>query len=487
MKERETFPGKTYAVLSPNGCLVTKLDGNPILTLKPGVQDYFVAPAGKVLLTDDAADVTENFDGIHTVALKAEAGANKAMRSAMDSATEAATSATQAEESAAKLGDAALKSADNTFTGNNIFTGSINGVPAWMQEDMLSTMYRDMVLTEDEIKMIIPADVETWANYPVPNGDYKTVFIDDSHWKKVKRVFCKFSTSPWYPASLRKKSWGSFDEAVYFLTEKEQHIASFVLYAKKATLLAPKLNFSKDGYGPVMLRLVAYCEEATVYAPVCQNRLEMIMGDYVDSVPNLKSITVLGVNVHSVVKIVVKSPNQVLKTRAGFPEATKITISDMELNKASVLPILNNLLTYDSATMTAVPTLTICMHTDLQADEEVQAALALASTAVEDGGKGWQVTTQWNGTATASTFALRPTPPPPVYVKREQSEDGRYVDSANVRYSVDWGHMVTSPDGREPEELGYTLFATLDDALTEWGLTEYMEIPGEASPEQTEQ
>jgi hypothetical protein len=54
-----------------------------------------------------------------------------------------------------------------------------------------------------------------------------------------------------------------------------------------------------------------------------------------------------------------------------------------------------------------------------------------------------------------------------------------YVDSANMRYSVDWGHMVTSPDGKTPFELGYEEFATLEDALTTWGLTEYIEVPNE--------
>jgi hypothetical protein len=87
------------------------------------------------------------------------------------------------------------------------------------------------------------------------------------------------------------------------------------------------------------------------------------------------------------------------------------------------------------------------------------------------------MTVQWNGTATASTFALRPTPAPPVYVKREQSENGWHVDTSGTRWNVDWGHIITSPDGKEPEELGYTLFDTLEDALWFWSLTEYTEQP----------
>lgn len=139
------------------------------------------------------------------------------------------------------------------------------------------------------------------------------------------------------------------------------------------------------------------------------------------------------------------------------------------VDKASALRVLTTLPAYSSGTHR----ITIGIHIDHQADEEVLAAIEAATA------KGWQVTTQWNGTATASTFALRPTPAPPVYVKREQSEDGRHLDATNTRFEVEWGHEVHSPDGKTPLELGYTLFASLDEALTEWGLTEYMEIPNE--------
>ena len=59
MKDPITTPGKTYAVTSPNGCTVTTEDGLKILTVQPGIQAVFTAPAGKVLVSDDAAIVTE--------------------------------------------------------------------------------------------------------------------------------------------------------------------------------------------------------------------------------------------------------------------------------------------------------------------------------------------------------------------------------------------------------------------------------------------
>ena len=61
MKERETFPGKTYAVTSPNGCTVTTEAGITLAEIEAGKQGYFVAVGGKVLLSDDAAILTQLF------------------------------------------------------------------------------------------------------------------------------------------------------------------------------------------------------------------------------------------------------------------------------------------------------------------------------------------------------------------------------------------------------------------------------------------
>lgn len=119
--------------------------------------------------------------------------------------------------------------------------------------------------------------------------------------------------------------------------------------------------------------------------------------------------------------------------------------------------------------------LTVGIHIDHQNDEEVLAAIESATA------KGWTVTTQWNGTATTSTYSLRPTQSQPIYAKYEADELGMYIDANNVCYSVNWGHMISSPDGKSPEELGYTLFESIEEALTTWGLTEIMEIPEQES------
>lgn len=59
MKEVKTTPGKWYAVTSASGCTVTLTDGTVVLTVQPGIQGIFTAPAGSVTLSDDAAILTE--------------------------------------------------------------------------------------------------------------------------------------------------------------------------------------------------------------------------------------------------------------------------------------------------------------------------------------------------------------------------------------------------------------------------------------------
>ena len=56
-----TTPGKTYAVTSPNGCTVTTEDGLTLAEVEAGKQGYFVAVSGKVMLSDEAAVLTQVF------------------------------------------------------------------------------------------------------------------------------------------------------------------------------------------------------------------------------------------------------------------------------------------------------------------------------------------------------------------------------------------------------------------------------------------
>lgn len=136
-----------------------------------------------------------------------------------------------------------------------------------------------------------------------------------------------------------------------------------------------------------------------------------------------------------------------------------------KLNKTSVLRILNTIPTWTSGDHP----LTLGIHIDYQNDEEVLAAIALADiaqTPVADGGKGWTLTIQWNGTPTAqtvSTFGLRG---PTIYAKLGTVER---PDGTTENF-LDWGHYVSNA-----EENGYQEFSSKEEAYEHFNL----EMPSE--------
>lgn len=117
------------------------------------------------------------------------------------------------------------------------------------------------------------------------------------------------------------------------------------------------------------------------------------------------------------------------------------------LESYSVICICESLPEYTTGTHK----ITLGIHVDYQADEEVITAIQLAES------KGWTVTVQWNGTPRTEgedggRYGLRK---PPVYAKvvEWQACDGR------LRRELDWGQYVTNW-----EENGYQEFATVEEA-----------------------
>ena len=122
------------------------------------------------------------------------------------------------------------------------------------------------------------------------------------------------------------------------------------------------------------------------------------------------------------------------------------------LNKESALRILNTIPSYSSGTHK----LGLGVHIDHKTDEEVLTAIDNAEA------KGWTLTVQWNGTATAaaaSTYGLRK---PPIYAKAATIERPDGI----TEQTLDWGHYVTNW-----EENGYTEFASLEEAYAHFNLT----------------
>lgn len=61
------------------------------------------------------------------------------------------------------------------------------------------------------------------------------------------------------------------------------------------------------------------------------------------------------------------------------------------------------------------------------------------------------------------------------YFRKTESEYGTYVDEQGTRYMVEWCSAIYSPRNETPEQLGYEPFKNQDDALSEWGLTPYVD------------
>jgi hypothetical protein len=119
------------------------------------------------------------------------------------------------------------------------------------------------------------------------------------------------------------------------------------------------------------------------------------------------------------------------------------------MNKESTLRILNSIPAYTSGSHK----LTIGIHVDHKADDEVLAAIANAEA------KGWSLTVQWNGTPTAQasvTYGLRT---PPIYARVEERE----LPDGTTERVLDWGHYVTDPTG-------YEEFRSVEEAREHYGL-----------------
>lgn len=143
-------------------------------------------------------------------------------------------------------------------------------------------------------------------------------------------------------------------------------------------------------------------------------------------------------------------------TEFSIPELPKLSsigngFNGTQLNKVSVLKLLNQLPTWTSGDHLA----TIGIHVDNQTDADVLAAIADAEA------KGWTLTVQWNGTPTSgiSTLDLEE-----IYAKVVEHEMGDYTDENGNRCMLDWGHYVT-------DTTDYKLFFSLVEAEQYFKLT----------------
>lgn len=214
---------------------------------------------------------------------------------------------------------------------------------------------------------------------------------------------------------------------------------------KRAVLNSPKATTATElFYGEKAI------EYAEVYAPLATN-----CNWFAWKADNLKEVHFTGDNATMGVDSFARcyALSKFYGTLPKLSDAPGM-FSYCQLDKESTLRILNSIPAHKSGTHQ----LSVGIHVDHQNDEEVLAAIALADiaqTPVSDGGKGWTLSVQWRGTATAqtaSTFGLRRQP---IYAKVREAE----TPEGTTERVLDWGHYVTNW-----EENGYQEFASEEEA-----------------------
>lgn len=471
MVEVRTFPGKTYAVTSSAGCTVTTDDGKKLTAVLPDKQATFVAISGKVIIEgDDSADITPSNFSLAPIGADPVGAVEQAAALAQAAQSKAEQEAERAEGYAGQLGDAALKSKNNTFSGANTFNGTtaLNGTVSmsfeaadsfWQERQRFvgvthcSTIKALMdSLSNNEEKKLLSARIVS-GHY-----DLSTLVTVDGQWglalqDKLKRAVFNFPNAK---KVYEKHSAGTF---MYL---NAPACESFVMYMPEIQHLA------LFGYPP---RDMGKIERWYTPEAILVNLGDRIHMTGSISLPNCRYLTGglnFGANaeLHNYQRLKITAPKLAFVGSNVF--------SGCIFDKASVTTFLNSLPDWsggcsDNERGTPCKISTYGIHVDYQNDEDVLAAIDAATA------KGWTIGVQWNGTATASTFALRPSPPLPVYAKECTVTDGL----GNEHRSLEWCHQVSSPDGREPEELGYTLFESVEEARAHFNLPEPEEVPEE--------
>ena len=432
------------------------------------------AQTSKTAAAQSAADAQTSKTAAAQSAADAQTSKTAAAQSAADaqaSQTKAQQAAQQSADNAELLGDAALKSGDNIFTGSNVFEGITNLLPAdfWRY---------DCCTTGAEVRALA-GESENFANwvYPLRNvnltagaGGWGNLFTFKTQQKGERLyLYSEWSNLNTSGALL----WGKFVEnwagdtlMVYFPNMKGRAFHGFfTCTVVNVTIIIPNIT-SLNNYFFNFNEIKNLCIISKVES---LNPIDFWI--YGGGERRLKTLNLPLNKIKNVTWVNSAAMTQVL---SGFPFATVVNFQKAKLDKASVLRILNSLQTYDAQTMETVPELTLGIDPTLDGDEEINAALLNAQTAVEDGGKGWSVAVS-GFTITAggvATMALRK----PVYARRTRNDEGEYIDNDGARWSVRYGNTVLA-NWVANEQLGYEEFSTLEDALEQWGLSEFTPEP----------
>ena len=472
MKERETYPGKTYAVRSADGCTITDINGDLIKECAAG-QDYFVADVSRIFVSDDNAKVQQVFNLApqqRLTILGVLGGGVPVWLTQLNT------------ELTAMLDGSAFETA--WLAGKKQLIVHTDRVDDDMLAAVLSTAYAAVpagveVVQYNHILEISWRDINkyaactTAAEMKAVNPDYKNDLTSSGAW--VYPIPSMVSGSSLFSGAENMKS---FEADISHLTNINSMfycsgLDSEVVIRNALVTVATGVLAGSNNYGfythvtldlPNVTDITHICYHSSATLQVVKGNLDKVQ------IADAAFFGRYATDYYSILDFQIPLPS-LSDGRQMF--------NRMGLTKASVLLICDSIPPYEDG---STHDILLGIHRDLQADEEVLAAIERAN------GKGWTVSVQWNGhwvslPKAATTYSLRRPAAPPVYAMLKRDANGEFVDATNTRYMVDWFHELHRADGVEPEELGYTLFESLEAALTEWGLTEYMEIPEEPKDE----
>lgn len=441
-----TTPGKTYAVTSPNGCTVTTDDGLTLAEVEAGKQGYFVAVSGKVLLSDEAAVLTQVFKlapqqrlailGVLGGGVPAWLAPLKAELTALldGSKFELAWLAGEkklvvhTDRISDELGDAVTALLERVLP-QNIEVARYNHTFEISWRDLDPALPPELAGKYNECKngaemQAVDADYGNDLTedgrflYPIESMEYGFLSANDEY--NVPGIFRgnKKLKKLWKNTTLKNLKKGGYawtrENAMFELSGLEELPPSLTLEnLKDGQHMFASTNIQTI---PANVNL----SKATNLASMFENCKKLRR---CESTLNMQSVTRIG----------------------GMFTGT-------QFDGESACRILNNLPEKKLQ-------LDIGIHVDHQHDEEVLEAIANAEA------KGWTLTVRWNGTPTAqaaTTYGLRK---PPIYARVFEHER---PDGTTERV-LDWGHYVTDPTGYEEfrsVEAAREYFGLPDEDLT---------------------
>ncbi len=395
MTEHKTFPGKTYCVTSAEGCTVTDSTGALSMECEAGKQLHVTAPSDK-LFTSASAIVREVFN----------------------------------------LAPAKLK-ALGLLGGGELYPGFD------LKKYALCTSYNDMVAVRSDFWNDV-TDKGVWP-YPLPE------------------VTSMGSTTDWW------SGWFSKSPIVKMVLTLPKCTYTGVLFSGQTTRklkhLDLKLPLSTNVYA--LVRNCTNLEYCRIYAPKATEANNFALSctkvKYIDV--NMPSVTSMydAFGGLPVTEIKGAFGEKAINAEGAFSNCKNLKLfpvlypklqkgtnmfNNCQLPKDAAIAVLNSLPAYTSGTHA----ITMGIHKDHENDAEVLAAIENAEA------KGWTVSRQWNGTATAqaaSTWRLRR---PCIYAKVREVEQ---PDGVTIK-ELDWGHYVTNA-----EENGYRAFSSVEEAEEE--------------------